>query len=218
MAKAHSEFQAASASTHDHDALHLPNSFLRMSQDDISCSVGAGCAAPPAFTAKRAIHTVATAPPLQVSQWLNHDGAVTLDDLRGKVVVLHAFQMLCPGCVAHGIPQAIKIHHTFRRDDLVVLGLHTVFEHHAVMGPQALQVFLHEYRVPFPVGVDMPGSGSDIPLTMQAYGLQGTPSLLVIDRAGALRLNHFGQLDDLVVGALLGQLVGEPAAAPADRQ
>lgn len=186
-----------------------------MSQDDVSCGSGAQCAAPgvPGDTA-RALPRVDATPALNVSQWLNGSSAISLDALRGKVVVVHAFQMLCPGCVAHGIPQAIKIHHTFSRDDVVVLGLHTVFEHHAVMGPEALQVFLHEYRVPFPVGVDTPGSGSDIPLTMQAYGLQGTPSMLVIDRAGGLRLNHFGQLDDLVVGALLGQLVGEPANAP----
>jgi peroxiredoxin len=151
------------------------------------------------------------APPLQVAQWLNAAQPLSLADLLGKVVVLHAFQMLCPGCVSHGLPQAINIHHAFAREDVVVLGLHTVFEHHAVMGPQALQVFMHEYRIPFPVGVDMAVPGSDIPLTMQAYALRGTPSLVVIDRQGVLRLNHFGRLDDLRVGALLGQLVSEPA-------
>lgn len=184
-----------------------------MSQDDVNCSVGGTCVVPPKSGDADPVPPRAdTAPSLQVTQWLNGERLISLDGLRGRVVVVHAFQMLCPGCVSHGIPQAIKIHHTFRRDDLVVLGLHTVFEHHAVMGPDALQVFLHEYRVPFPVGVDSATTGSDIPLTMQTYGLQGTPSLLVIDRNGVLRLNHFGQIDDLVIGALLGQLVGEPAA------
>ena len=185
---------------------------MSVPQDDVSCSVDAQCAAAgvPDDSA-RALPPVNVAPALQVSQWLNSDSAITLEGLRGKVVVVHTFQMLCPGCVAHGIPQAIKIHHTFRRDDLVVLGLHTVFEHHAVMGPDALQVFLHEYRVPFPVGVDVAGSDTDIPLTMQTYGLRGTPSLLVIDRDGVLRLNHFGQVDDIVIGALLGQLVAQRA-------
>ena len=46
------------------------------------------------------------APDLQVAEWINNDGPVTLLGLRGKVVVLEAFQMLCPGCVAHGLPQA----------------------------------------------------------------------------------------------------------------
>ena len=151
-----------------------------------------------------------SAPELQVSEWINADQPITLKNLRGRIVVLHAFQMLCPGCVQHGIPQAKKIHDAFDRKDVVVLGLHTVFEHHSVMGPDALKVFMHEYRVPFPVGVDAAHVGSDIPLTMQAYGLRGTPSLIVIDRNGCIRLNHFGQVDDLFVGAVLGQLIAQP--------
>ena len=146
------------------------------------------------------------APELQISQWLN-GSPVTLADLRGRVVVIHAFQMLCPGCVSHGVPQAILIHNAFSRDDVVVLGLHSVFEHHAVMGPEALKVFVHEYRIPFPVAIDRAQTGSDIPCTMQAYGLRGTPSLIVIDRDGVMQLNHFGQAQDMQVGALLGQLV-----------
>ena len=149
-------------------------------------------------------------PPLRTSRWFNTREPITLDALRGRVVVVHAFQMLCPGCVQHGIPQAKKIHDAFDRKDLVVLGLHTVFEHHSVMGPDALKVFMHEYRIPFPVGVDAAHVGSDIPLTMQAYGLRGTPSLIVIDRNGCIRLNHFGQVDDLFVGAVLGQLIAQP--------
>ena len=151
------------------------------------------------------------APELEVSEWINAAEPISLAALRGRVVVVHAFQMLCPGCVTHGTPQAVKIHQAFDRDDVVVLGLHTVFEHHSVMGPEALKVFMHEYRIPFPVAVDRAVAGSPIPLTMQRYGLRGTPSLLVIGRNGALRLNHFGSLDDLPLGALLGQLASESA-------
>ncbi len=151
------------------------------------------------------------APELEVSEWINAAEPISLAALRGRVVVVHAFQMLCPGCVTHGTPQAVKIHQAFDRDDVVVLGLHTVFEHHSVMGPEALKVFMHEYRIPFPVGVDRAVAGSPIPATMQRYALRGTPSLLVIGRNGALRLNHFGSLDDLPLGALLGQLASEPA-------
>ena len=151
------------------------------------------------------------APELEIAQWLNTDAPITLQGLRGKVVVVHAFQMLCPGCVAHGLPQAAAIHAMFDERDVAVLGLHSVFEHHAVMTPQALQAFAHEYRLGFPIGIDTPGSGSNpIPRTMQAYGLRGTPSLLLIDRMGRLRLNHFGRIDDMRVGALVAQLVAEP--------
>lgn len=148
-------------------------------------------------------------PPLQVSQWLNSPQPVTLDGLLGRVVVLHTFQMLCPGCVSHGLPQALRIHRLFPQEQVAVIGLHTVFEHHDVMGLQALRVFLDEYRIPFPVGVDQADPGSPVPLTMQAYELRGTPSVVVFDPHGHIRLSHFGQIDDLQLGAVIGQLLAE---------
>ncbi len=149
------------------------------------------------------------APPLQVVQWFNTEAPIALEELRGKVVVIHAFQMLCPGCVVHGIPQATSIRETFPPELVVVLGLHTVFEHHEVMGPAALAAFIHEYRLRFPVGVDTPAARGPLPLTMQSYNLQGTPSLILIDRSGRIRLKHFGRMDDMRVGAIIGQLAGE---------
>lgn len=144
---------------------------------------------------------------LKTSIWLNTNKEILLNELLGRVVVLHTFQMLCPGCVSHGLPQALKIRNTFAESDVIVLGLHTVFEHHSVMGVDALKVFLHEYRVHYPVGIDQADTDSSIPLTMQAYGFRGTPSLIVIDRDGKIRLNHFGVLDDMIVGAQIGQLL-----------
>jgi peroxiredoxin len=154
------------------------------------------------------------APPLEVSAWLNTPTAISLSDLRGRVVVLHAFQMLCPACVSHGLPQAQQIHAAFDAADVAVIGLHTVFEHHAVMGADALRAFVHEYRLGFPIGIDAPSVDDPIPRTMAAYALRGTPSLMLIDRQGRLRLNHFGALDDLRAGALIGQLVAETDAPP----
>jgi len=150
------------------------------------------------------------APALQVAHWLNTPKPLTLASLRGRVVVLHAFQMLCPGCVAHGLPQAQRLHQLFPPEQLAVVGLHTVFEHHAVMGSvAALQAFVHEYRLTFPIGIDQPDGHEGVPLSMQALRLRGTPSLVVLDRQGRVRLHHFGSIDDLRLGALLGQLVGE---------
>jgi hypothetical protein len=135
---------------------------------------------------------------------------LSLAALRGRVVALHAFQMLCPGCVQHGLPQAQRIHAMFEPDGVAVVGLHTVFEHHEAMTPVSLRAFLHEYRIAFPVGVDAPGTEGGVPQTMQAYGLRGTPSLLLIDRAGRLRRHSFGVEEDMAVGAAIAMLVAEP--------
>ncbi len=151
----------------------------------------------------------APAPPLAVSRWFNTDTPIDLDSLRGQVVVIEAFQMLCPGCVSHGLPQAQRIAGVFG-SDLTVLGLHTVFEHHAAMTPVSLEAFLYEYRIGFPVGVDAHDDPQGMPITMTRYGLRGTPSLVVIDRAGRLRVNAFGQVEDLAIGATLARLIDEP--------
>lgn len=156
-------------------------------------------------------------PELDVSEWLNTPDPIALSKLRGRVVVIHAFQMLCPGCVSHGIPQATEIHNTFAKEDVVVLGLHSVFEHHAVMGPDALRAFAHEYRIAFPIGIDRALPGQSTPSTMQRLSLKGTPSMIVIDRQGAIRLHHFGRASDMGLGSLLGELIaqrGSPVLSP----
>jgi len=159
------------------------------------------------------------APEWHTTAWLNTSGPLGLGDFRGKVVLLHAFQMLCPGCVAHGIPQAQRVARLFEGAPLAVVGLHTVFEHHAAMGPESLRAFLHEYRVGFPVGIDAPGpDGDPIPRTMRAYAMQGTPTAILIDAQGRLRRQVFGQYDDLLLGAELGALLveaGQSSAAAA---
>jgi hypothetical protein len=156
------------------------------------------------------------APEFEVSAWLNAPGPVTLAALRGKVVAVYAFQMLCPGCVAHAIPQARELGRHFGAGELAVLGLHTVFEHHEAMNERALAAFLHEYRIGFPVGVDRPGASGPVPLTMERYGLRGTPTLLLFDRAGVLRHSLFGHLPDLQVGALIGGLLAGSSTPACD--
>ncbi len=156
------------------------------------------------------MEAVRPAPELDVTQWFNAPEPLTLTGLRGKVVVLHAFQMLCPGCVGAGLPQAQRIATLFPVEEVAVIGIHTVFEHHEAMTPVALAAFLHEYRIRFPVAVDRPGGEGPIPHTMAAYGMRGTPSLVLIDRVGMLRRHAFGAEDDLKVGAEIGWLMAEP--------
>jgi len=104
---------------------------------------------------------------------------------------------------------ARKVHQLFGAQGVAVIGLHTVFEHHSAMQPHALEVFLHEYQIRFPVGVDAPLEGSTTPTTMARWQLQGTPSTLLIDKAGRLRAHHFGSIDELQLGVVLGQLLSE---------
>lgn len=153
----------------------------------------------------------AAAPAWEVSEWLGCAEPLSLEKLAGRVVVLHAFQMLCPACVSHGLPQAKRLHALFPRESVAVVGLHTVFEHHEAMTPVSLRAFLHEYAIAFPVGIDARAEdpADPLPRTMRAYGMRGTPTLVLIDRAGRLRHHAFGAEEDLVVGAAVATLVAE---------
>ena len=147
---------------------------------------------------------------INASEWLNTAEPLSIKGLKGKVIAIHAFQMLCPGCVSHGIPLANAMHELFNNEDLQVIGLHSVFEHHEVMTVEALKVFIHEYRLTFPIAVDEPSGNHPIPKTMERYQLRGTPSLILIDRRGTVRVHQFGRVNDMLVGKLIGELLAEP--------
>jgi peroxiredoxin len=141
------------------------------------------------------------APELAVAQWFNTLKPLTLEGLRGRVVLLHAFQMLCPGCTSHGTPQAEKAHRMFNGSDLTVIGLHTVFEHHEAMTATSLEAYIHEYRLTMPIGVDQPGVGTPMPVTMERYQMQGTPTAILIGRDRTILHHSFGQEEDMALGA-----------------
>ena len=141
-----------------------------------------------------------------VVEWFNSE-PLTPEDLRGRVVLVEFFQMLCPGCVNHGIPQAQRVHRLVNAGQVAVIGIHSAFEHHDVMGPEALQVFLAEFGVTFPVAVDRPGEV--LPATMKRWRLEGTPTTMLVDRQGRVRQTWLGKLDDLVLGVWLGTLLTE---------
>ena len=71
------------------------------------------------------------------------------------------------------------------------------------MMPVSLEAFIHEYGLTFPIGVDEPGTGTPVPVTMDRYRMRGTPTSLLIGRDGTLLHHGFGQEDDMALGALI---------------
>ena len=147
------------------------------------------------------MHDMSLAPELAISEWFNTPNPITLAGLRGRPVFLHTFQLLCPGCVAEAIPQLQRLEQVFAQTDLAVIGVHTVFEHHAAMSPLTLNAFLHEYKITSPVGVDLADGAGDVPVTMRRFGLRGTPSSVLIGRNGEIIRQTFGVEADMALGA-----------------
>ncbi|WP_348271161.1 TlpA family protein disulfide reductase [Aureimonas sp. Leaf324] len=154
------------------------------------------------------------APELAVSEWFNTLKPLTLREHIGRPVLLHTFQLLCPGCVSASLPQVQRIEHVFAGTDLQVIGLHTVFEHHAAMTPVTLKAFLHEYRIRHPGGVDLADGKSDIPVTMRRFALRGTPSSVLIGRDGSIFHTSFGVEEDMALGARVAMALAAPLRTP----
>lgn len=118
------------------------------------------------------------APNVEVSTWVQGK-PTNIDKEKGNVVLIEVFQVNCPGCFLHGIPEAIDIYRKYRDKSLTVLGLATAFEDfdknnlenlqklvttHEVIGEtyRALSQYgqLKEgnklpYNIPFPIAMDI---------------------------------------------------------------
>lgn len=116
------------------------------------------------------------APNLKVSEWVQ--GLETnFDQEKDHVVLVEVFQVNCPGCFLHGMPEAINIYNKFKDDGVRVLGVATAFEDFDKNTLDNLKLLLQtgevigdtkqaliqygklddsklQYKIPFPVGVD----------------------------------------------------------------
>ncbi len=155
-------------------------------------------------------------PELIASDWLNAPEPKPLKSLKGRVVVLTAFQTHCPGSLKHGLPQAERVAQGFTGDEVVVIGLNTAFEQPEKQTSDKLADFLTEHGLSFPVAKDTV-NGGDIPKTMAAYEIQGTPTTLIFDRQGRLRRHYLGRVDDIRLAAEVMAFCMEAPNAPVEQ-
>ena len=152
------------------------------------------------------------APEWVISEWINGPG-VTLDELRGKVVVIEFFQLWCPGCNKFSIPLMQKWSNTFRDEikssKLELVSIHTVFEGFDYQTPERLRSFVKEKGIKHLVGIDTHKEGKRIPETMKRYQTRGTPEMAVVDKKGFIRFRDFGSFEPLPVEELIRRLINE---------
>jgi len=91
---------------------------------------------------------------------------------------------------------------------VAVVGLHSVFEHHEAMREISLRAFVHEYGLDFPIAIDAHNAFYE-PITFTEYEMRGTPTTVLIDRAGRLRAHHFGAVEDMSLARAITQLALE---------
>ncbi|HNY40769.1 MAG TPA: redoxin domain-containing protein [Bryobacteraceae bacterium] len=148
------------------------------------------------------------APEIAASAWLNTPEPLRLEQLKGRVVALYAFQPRCQGCLQEALPQAKGLWRDYPRADLEVIGLHCPFESASRLDRDALEAMLAENGIEFPVAMDAEGTSWQ-PETFSRYSMQGTPTLVLIARNGKRRLQRVGYISDEDVRAAIEPLIGE---------
>jgi thiol-disulfide isomerase/thioredoxin len=108
------------------------------------------------------------------AQWLNTDHALTLDELRGRIVLLDFWTYCCINCM-HVIPDLRRLEEKY--PELVVVGVHSAkFENER--DASNISAAILRYGIEHPVLVD---NGF---VLWHAYGVRAWPSFVLIDPAG----------------------------------
>lgn len=136
--------------------------------------------------------------------WLNTGGKeITLQDLRGKIVILDFWTFCCINCL-HVLDELRPLEERFH-DVLVTVGVHSPkFEHEA--DPEALAAAVERYEVAHPV-LDDPEL-----TTWQAYSARAWPTLVVIDPEGYIAASLSGEGHVAGLTSLVEELAAEHEA------
>jgi cytochrome c biogenesis protein CcmG/thiol:disulfide interchange protein DsbE len=124
------------------------------------------------------------------------DGApVSLETLRGKVVVLNFWASWCnPACYDEA-PALERAWRTYRDRGVVVLGVDMQDT------AEAAQTFIRRFGLTFPNAPDAQGK------VAVDYGVYGVPETFFVDRAGVIRSKHVGALTDEVLRTTVERLL-----------
>jgi len=110
---------------------------------------------------------------------------ITMEDLKGKVVLLDFWTYSCVNCV-RTMPYLASWYETYKDDGLVIIGVHTpefAFER----DPKNVQKAMEELGVTWPVVLD------NYFMQWSAYNNHYWPAHYFIDVEGQIRYFHFGE-------------------------
>lgn len=113
------------------------------------------------------------APKLVIQRWFNTDSPQSLQDLRGKVVLLDFWGLWCNTCVKE-LPESESLYQTYKNRGFIIIGVHSEKD------GQDVEAFLKQKPISFPVAIDQ---GE----TAQKYGIKAWPTYFLIDKSGKVR-------------------------------
>jgi len=119
-----------------------------------------------------------------IEVWLNSE-PLTMEALRGKVVLIDFWTYSCINCI-RTLPYVTKWHEMYKDRGFTVIGVHTpefAFERET----QNVQNAIDRYDITYPVAQD-----NDYK-TWRAYSNRYWPAHYLIDAEGRIRYTHFGE-------------------------
>ena len=120
-----------------------------------------------------------------IAQWLNVPAPLSLQTLRGKVVLVDFWTYSCINCV-RTLPHMTAWYQRYKDDGLVIVGVHTpefAFERET----QNVQNAIKQFNITYPVAQDNDYG------TWKNYQNHYWPAEYLIDAQGHIRRTHFGE-------------------------
>lgn len=135
-----------------------------------------------------------------LDNWINSD-QLTIDELKGKVVLIDFWTYSCINCI-RTLPYVQKWYDTYKDDGLVIVGVHAPeFAFERV--PKNVENFAKENKLTYPIALD-----NDF-ATWSAYQNQFWPAHYLIDRSGQVRREHFGEGEYDITEKAIRELLSE---------
>lgn len=138
------------------------------------------------------------------TDWINVEGPIHLDDLKGKIVLLDFWTFCCINC-HHVIPDLEFLEKKYP-NELVVIGVHTP-KFPAERETENLRKKVAEYRIKHPVINDANQ------ILWGRFGIESWPTLLLIDARGNVIGAAPGEGNREVLDKAIGELVKKHKAA-----
>ncbi|MDR3097700.1 MAG: thioredoxin family protein [Paraburkholderia sp.] len=133
------------------------------------------------------IATSATAPEFTgIDKWLN-SAPLTMQQLRGKVVLVDFWTYSCINCI-HTLPYVKDWYAKYKDQGLTVIGVHTP-EYPFERDTDNVKTAIRHFGIRYPVAQDNSYA------TWNAYGNEYWPALYLIDKRGHIVYSHFGEGD-----------------------
>ena len=125
------------------------------------------------------------APPLPQGLKWHNSAPLTMQELKGKVVLLDFWEYTCINCI-RTFPYLKTWHDKYKDKGLVILGVHTPEFQFAKVETNVVRA-VKQFELKHPIVVD-----SDYQV-WQAYGNRYWPAKYLIDKDGFVRYFHFGE-------------------------